>query len=621
MRGRGWSVVVLGLLGAAPLSAQTGLPPGPRNPVLMDGPAMHDRQLTPAEYRAWMTHPPAMDTDAAVRLVGQVPARAPAAGPLFASGAQGDIYVVEGTNQLVLSVDGNGSPCTGGGCYKVLNPQGAVQAVADAVIRDHGDIFDSVVVWTTFKDYSVAAYYLPLRNDIHGLGVCDSGGGQSSLFGCVYDRSGGQNVQGYIYMNGIDLWLEVDNMWGLAWTELDFESQVYATLGQESAHRWLSGFQVRDTAGRVSTLLLGRDKSHWNLKFDSGGSVMDGVEWEDTGNGTFSAVGDNDGYSALDQYAMGLIAPEEVAPVFFISGAASNDLKSFYWRVTGQTISDLIPDGTEQLPAGWPPHEVMGTITATGSRRDYSIEQIISVNGARVPAYDEAPKQFKQAFALVTLPGQSTASVTGHVARLDAVRQRWEQWFTDRTAARGNICTSLSGVCAPPHAEIADVRLSDDGSATADGAWGRNEEVSLYLVVTNSGGAPVMSVSATASTASERVTVTGAQVQLGRINPGTRVESPTAFRLTLSDRTPCDVTTVPVTVTLDGGAAAREFNLAVKACGEGEQPVQDPTDKDDGGGPGGILPGCACALPATGTPPVAALLLAGAVTRRLRRKR
>jgi MYXO-CTERM domain-containing protein len=481
-----------------------------------------------------------------------------------------------------------------------------------------GDVYDSIVVWTTFEDYSVAAYYQPLRNDTRGLGVCDPNATtQDALFGCQFDRTNGARLQGVIYMNSVGLWRSIDQQWGLNFGLDDFQSQTYAVLGQESAHRWLVGFHFRDgRTGRGSTELLGRDFSHWNIKADTAASVMDGLDWVDNNDGTFTAVGDNDGYSQLDLYGMGLLAKEEVEPLFIVEGAHSERLKAVY-RQFQQNITGDLPDGTDGLPAGVPPIEYMGPMPATGTRVDVDIDMVVAMSGERIPSYADSQKAFNQAFVLVTLPGQTAGAAANEVDELEVVRRTWEMFFAQKTLGRGTMCTALSGTCAPSVAEIVDIRWSDAANNPSDGEWGRGEETDVYLTLKNGGGAPIESVGATLSTSGTDVTITTGNVVFGTLSGGSRVESPTAFRVKLGARVSCDTHSVPVTVSIDGGGQAQEFQLVVKACGGSEQPEADaPATKK---GPFQGVGPCACATTQDSVAPWALLGMFALLVARRRR--
>ena len=96
------------------------------------------------------------------------------------------------------------------------------------------------------------------------------------------------------------------------------ENSTLSVLGQEVGHRWLAFLNFRDHNGRTSQSLLGRGEAHWSFFFDSDASVMEGNDIEDLGGGSFRTVATVQRYSALDQYAMGLLRDSEVPPFFWV---------------------------------------------------------------------------------------------------------------------------------------------------------------------------------------------------------------------------------------------------------------------------------------------------------------
>ncbi|MEW5851689.1 MAG: hypothetical protein AB2A00_23065 [Myxococcota bacterium] len=618
-----FTTLMLAALMAAPAHAQQrwlldelDVRPDIPNPALVEGAPLFERSLSPEEYRAWVTHPPSRKLDELAR-ANPVP-RLGGGNPQFAAETVGDILVVDGTSQTVLSVNQDGSACTGGPnqCYKVLNHQGrAVDRIVEDALDVLGDNYDMIVVWTTFEDYSGGAYYSPLRNDIQGLGKCNQSQGQDAIFGCMFDQSGGLNLQGEIFMNSVDMWMQTDQQMGLGYTEDDFESQIYSTLAQESAHRWLVGFHINDPdTGADSTALLGRDRSHWNLKVDANGSVMDGLDWEHNGGSNFEIVGDNDTYSPLDLYAMGLASPDEVEPFFIVKNAFSQDLKDIY-RSWGQNISGYIPDGNDELFV--PPVELTGPLAATGTLQEVTIDDIITTNRARVPSAANSPKEFKQAFVLVTYPGESQSSISNKVEQLELVRTVWEQWFAAKTGGRGTVCTALDGVCRPAQPEIRDLRM---------GEWKRGETVDAFVSISNPGGRMLESATARISTAQGFITLEQDSVTITNVDAGQLKESGTPFRLRAENDLPCSVTSVPLTVTVETAGNApvsRQFSVSVGECtaGQGGSSTSSGGVAVGPGGAGGIPVGpCRCASPAAEGAPLMALALLGLGTL-LRRRR
>jgi hypothetical protein len=111
---------------------------------------------------------------------------------------------------------------------------------------------------------------------------------------------------------------------------------------------------------------------------------------------------------------MGAIAPSQVPTFFYVENPVSNKVKS-----------DAPQIG----------------VSFTGTRRDVVIEDVIAVNGPRVPSSGEASKVFRQAFIYVVSSGRNTDS--GQVAKLDRIRTEWESFFTRATETRMTSNTRL----------------------------------------------------------------------------------------------------------------------------------------------------------------------------------
>ena len=155
-------------------------------------------------------------------------------------------------------------------------------------------------------------------------------------------------------MDAIDPYLEVDG---------------FEILGHEVGHRWLARLSfLRD--GAPSGGLLGRGGVHWSFFADTDASVLEGNDIEDRGGGRFETVDIARGYSALDQYAMGLRSPAEVPPFFVV-----------------ESPDDFRPNRGYKASTGPEPG-----VSFTGVRRDVRIEDVIAALGPRAPPADQAPR-------------------------------------------------------------------------------------------------------------------------------------------------------------------------------------------------------------------------------------
>ena len=182
-------------------------------------------------------------------------------------------------------------------------------------------------------------------------------------------------------------------------------------LGQEVGHRWGAYLEFRDHTGQRSDALLGRDLAHWSFHFDSDASVLEGNDIEDLSGGQFRTTDAVRRYNRLDQYAMGLLAPSQVPPFFYVENPSARE------RGSSPAVG----------------------VSFTGTRRDVLIDDVIAIHGARVPAAASSSKVHRQAFIYVA----SRAVEPANVAKIDRIRTQWESFFLQATEGRMTAITRL----------------------------------------------------------------------------------------------------------------------------------------------------------------------------------
>ena len=262
----------------------------------------------------------------------------------------------------------------------------------------HPDLFEQVIVYTTRPLNPVPgslAFEINVRNDVRGIGQDQVDRGR--------EWGSPARLASVVFMDSIDSYLEHDG---------------FEILGHEVGHRWLTRLRFRDPGGDGNGL-LGRGLVHWSFFLDSDASVMEGNEIEDRGGGRFETVDFARGYSALDQYAMGFRAPEEVPPFFFVDDADD-------FRPSRGYRSSTAPE------AG---------VSFTGVRRDVRIEDVIAELGPRVPDHTRAPRLMRQAFLIV---GDGVGPVTETRRRAVArIRARFEEEYRRATGGRAAVDSTL----------------------------------------------------------------------------------------------------------------------------------------------------------------------------------
>jgi MYXO-CTERM domain-containing protein len=199
-------------------------------------------------------------------------------------------------------------------------------------------------------------------------------------------------------------------------------------LGHEYGHHWLMSvaYDLGDGQGPRTDLRgweNGGPNNHYSGRVDSH-SVMYGNFITDQGGGSFLSCGGTRGFNPLDQYLMGLRAASEVPPLLLVDDG------------TGQgDPSVATPDGTCN--------------PLTGTARWVTVDDVIRAEGPRVPDVTTSQKDLRVAFLLVTPAGvEPTAQ---ELAKVEAYRQRFEQWWPVATEGRGSVDTHLgTATCGTP---------------------------------------------------------------------------------------------------------------------------------------------------------------------------
>ncbi len=220
-----------------------------------------------------------------------------AAGQDFDTGC---VSVVVDTNNTIVSTTAAGTSIS-------------FTAAAQQFYTTHNDDYDFLLFFPNFT-HSNGSFHRIVFNDITGLGTGRGNINQRACFGAATRL---QSINNYVNYTA----LPVDPEARIPGNN----DSTLSLIGQEVGHRWAAF--ARHAAGDNS--LLGRSGSHWSYYLSvpgtgprAGASSLEGNAWLGNGDGTFTCLANTDGYSELDQYLMGLRAPEAVAPFFFIQNPA-----------------------------------------------------------------------------------------------------------------------------------------------------------------------------------------------------------------------------------------------------------------------------------------------------------
>ena len=278
-------------------------------------------------------------------------------------------------------------------------------AVARKFYQTHPDSYDQIVTWTDARVVSgnTFAYETTVANEIRGIGT--------GIFDSSRDFGSAGRLRSLVLMDTLTKYPSSPTQRFLG------EDSTLSLLGHESAHRWLAFLRFSDGNGRRSDELLGRDQAHWSFFFNSDASFMEGNKIEDLGGGAFRTVEAVSRYSMLDQYAMGLVSPSQVPPLFYV-----------------EAPTNIIPERErEDSPDTG--------VTFNGTKREVRIEDVIDALGRREPSSSSSPKLHRQAFVYIVSNGRTLDPA--QVDKLDRIRREWAPAFRSATSARMTVETRL----------------------------------------------------------------------------------------------------------------------------------------------------------------------------------
>ncbi|MGE5835431.1 MAG: hypothetical protein ACM4AI_13175 [Acidobacteriota bacterium] len=188
-------------------------------------------------------------------------------------------------------------------------------------------------------------------------------------------------------------------------------------IAHEMGHRW-SAF----VSAKIGTETIPLGPTHWArglhapvafpFQRPTEASAMGGGVWQDNFDGTFTQLDDDyyvpaTGWSYLDLYLMGLITASEV-PDFFI-------------------LRNLAAAGRDS--AGRPIFKA--------DRTKVTIQDVIAVEGQRLPDVDRAQKQFNTGMVVIVEHGKTPSQAL--IDRANGIRLAWIDYFSTTTGHRASM--------------------------------------------------------------------------------------------------------------------------------------------------------------------------------------
>jgi endonuclease YncB( thermonuclease family) len=188
-------------------------------------------------------------------------------------------------------------------------------------------------------------------------------------------------------------------------------------IGHEMGHRWAAFVSAKVNG---ETIPLG--PVHWARGLQAPAafpyqrpteaSAMGGGVWQDNFDGTYTQFDDDyyvpaTGYSYLDLYLMGLISAAEV-PDFFI-------------------LKNLVPAGKD----------TNGHPIFKAERTKVTIQDVIAVEGPRLPDVDHSQRKFNTGIVVVVEHGQSPSQEL--IERANGIRRQWIDYWETTTGHRASM--------------------------------------------------------------------------------------------------------------------------------------------------------------------------------------
>jgi MYXO-CTERM domain-containing protein len=329
------------------------------------------------------------------------------------------------------------------------------------------------------------AYYLPIRNDVRGIGQRSPLDARSEVFDTNSFYNTTFPLDGFVYLNSYRFYTDpralIYGRFLICTQEFGhrFSTQVSilpnpqgtgdsGVVPVDAAADASTDVAVSDVAGDVAgdvadvpvgppplarDALLGRgnvnsagvvvNRAHWSYFFNSGGSPMEGNLWTEFSPGMFRTERPTFRFSPFDLYLMGLIPASQVPPTFVIAEPTN------------------LPRGVSRDS---PPEYYSRQVTIRGRRVDVSIEDLQRANGPRNPAYSSVNHDLDVMWVLLA----DEADVNDQLAaEFDEAIDSCAMGYTFATGERGR----LRAIVPPqPDADVpadasADAALEDAAPA------------------------------------------------------------------------------------------------------------------------------------------------------------
>jgi Ca2+-binding RTX toxin-like protein len=297
-----------------------------------------------------------------------------------------------------------------------------LKEVTNAYYTRHADSSDFLFVFTAFQfpvPDGAGGYYVPVKNDVTGINM------PSIDYTAAFGSKG--KLQGVINM----LWT---TQFTFNRTDPKFLSMMKIGA-HELMHRFGPDVAYLDAGGvRKTDLTNPINKPHWSYALDTDASIMYGARWTLDAGSTYKATQTFERLSPLDLYVAGWAPSSSVPPIKLLQ----------------------LPT----LPALNVP--AIGTAQATTGVVTVPIAQIIAAEGARMPAFPNAQRQYRASIILVIQPGQTVNAET--YDQLEVFRTAFEDYFDAITSGRASIRFARVELSTQPSAPLPINAAAPNGS-------------------------------------------------------------------------------------------------------------------------------------------------------------
>ncbi len=301
---------------------------------------------------------------------------------------------------------------------------------------------------------SPLAFYLPIRNDVRGIGARSSLDGRTEVFDSNRSFSTAFTLDGFLFLNSLRFYTdpravnfgrflictqEFGHRFGVNVTTPPYPAEV--NQGDGGVDGGAAPALAADALlGRGSTTASGMivNRSHWSYFFNSGGSPMEGNQWAETTPGTFQTQRPTLRFSDFDLYLMGLIPSSMVRPTYLIA-----EPQGLPRGITRESQTELYNR----------------TVTVRGRRVPFTVHDMIRANGVRNPAYPSAPRDLDVTWMLWAEPDRVNDDLA---AEFDEAVDSCALGYSTSTGNRGHLVTTV------PQPPDAGTPVVEDGGGRAD---------------------------------------------------------------------------------------------------------------------------------------------------------